>query len=128
SASGGGGEPIVAATVIHFSQASPKIALIVRGKQGPDLHPDKMDQHADVILADGSPVGFFGEGNDKIGNSIGMRMDGIVYDYDLLKRNRPYYIDVDSATANRVVSTVLIVDVDKTAADKFKAAWDRMTL
>jgi len=47
--------------------------------------PDLMNQHADCILEDGSPIGFYGEGNDQSGNRIGMRMTGIVYDYAMLR-------------------------------------------
>jgi hypothetical protein len=113
--------------VIDFHKGRTKIGLIVRGKQGPDHHPDKMAQHADVIEADGSPLGFFGEGNDGSFNSIGLGMQGVVYDYTLLQFNRPFYVDKNAAISNRVVSTVLLIDVDKAAADKFRQAWARMT-
>lgn len=104
-----------------------RIGLIVRGKMGPDHHPDNLKQHADCILADGSPLGFFGEGNDNSGNRIGLRMQGIVYDYAALAKERPYYVDMASALANRVVSTVLLVGVDDRTATAFKQAWDDMT-
>jgi hypothetical protein len=45
-----------------------KIALIVRGKLNTNRDPDLMAQHADVILPDGSPIGFFGKGD---GLSVG---------------------------------------------------------
>lgn len=68
-----------------------KIALIVRGKTGVNHDPDLLAQHADVILADGSPVGFFGqgEGTSGSGGSLGAGMDGVVYDKNLLKVHRP---------------------------------------
>jgi hypothetical protein len=113
--------------VINFHQGTKRIGLIVRGKQGPNHHPDKLAQHADTVLADGSPEGFFGEGNDGSLNSIGLGMQGVVYDYDLLRINRPWYVDKSSAVTNRVVSTVLLIDVDQAGADKFKDAWDKMT-
>ena len=113
--------------VIDFHKGGRKIGLIVRGKQGPDQHPDKLAQHADTVEADGSPIGFFGEGNDGSLNSVGLGMQGVVYDYALLRRHRPFYVELHSAVANRVVSTVLLINVDQKAADAFKAAWDRMT-
>lgn len=112
-----------------FTRASPKrIALIVRGKLGPDHHPDKMEQHADCALATGAPLGFFGEGNDRSGNIIGLRMQGVVYDYAALQIQRPYYVDRADAVANRVVSTVLLVEVDDPTAQAFAQAWANMTL
>ena len=113
--------------VIDFHTGNKKIGLIVRGKQAPDHHPDKLAQHADTVLADGSPEGFFGERNDGSFNSVGLGMEGVVYDYALLRINRPWYVDKAAAVTNRVVSTVLLIDVDQPTADKFTDAWDRMT-
>ena len=118
----------VADTVITFGGSSKQIGLIVRGKQSTDHHPDNLAQHADVILSDGSPIGFYGQGNDQSGNAIGLRMQGVVWDYADMKISRPWYVDVDSAVANRVVSTVLLIDVDQATADRFEQAWDKMTL
>jgi hypothetical protein len=114
--------------VVTFSGQQKQIGLIVRGKQSPTHHPDKLAQHADAILSDGSPIGFYGEGNDASGNAIGMRMQGVVYDYAALNIHRPWYVNVKSAIANRVVSTVLLIGVDKKAADLFTGAWEKMTL
>lgn len=105
--------------VIDFHKGPKKIGLIVRGKQGPNHHPDKLAQHADTVLADGSPDGFFGEGNDGSLNSIGLGMQGVVYDYALLRIHRPWYVDKSSAVTNR--------EVDQPTADKFKEALDAMT-
>lgn len=112
--------------IVDFSTGPKKIALVVRGKQGPNQHPDKLDQHADVILQNGSPRGFFGTGNDNSGNAIGLRMDGIVYDYPLFQRHRPQYVNADMAVSRRVVSTVLVIEVDAATAKKFDEAWWRM--
>jgi hypothetical protein len=69
-----------------------KVALIVRGKLALDHEPDLMAQHADVILGDGTPIGFFGEGEGTSGSgaSSGSGMKGVVYNYSLLKVHRPY--------------------------------------
>lgn len=75
-----------------------RIGLIVRGKFGPAHAPDLMAQHADVILPDGSPIGFFGEGPAYSGGSLGsgssnrsgMNLRGMVYDYELMRINRRY--------------------------------------
>jgi len=104
------------------------VALIVRGKTGPDHHPGKLEQHADAIEPDGSPVGFFGEGNDAFGNSVGMSMTGVVYDYAAFQINRPFYVDLNAAVANRVVSTVLLIEVDAGTAAKFRKSWDDMAI
>jgi hypothetical protein len=49
-----------------------QVGLIVRGKKSHAHKPDVMEQHADCILSNGAPVGFFGEGNNGSSNSIGM--------------------------------------------------------
>jgi hypothetical protein len=116
----------MADTIIDFSKGTKKIGLIVRGKLGPDHHPDTMAQHADAVLQNGAPVGFFGEANGNRFNSIGMDMNGIVYDYSLLKRHREWYVDKNSAVAHRVVSTALVVDVTTQQAADFEAAWTKM--
>src|SRR5689334_23254455 len=90
----------VADTIIAFGGSSKQVGLIVRGKQSPDHHPDNLAQHADAILSDGSPIGFYGQGNDQSGNAIGLRMQGVVYDYADMKIARPWYVNVDSAVAN----------------------------
>ncbi len=117
----------MADTQLTFGAGQKQIGLIVRGKQGPDHHPDKMAQHADVVLSTGAPIGFYGEGNDGSANRIGMMLTGVTYDYAALRIQRPWYVDADSAVANRVVSTVLLIDVDDKTADAFAAAWDAMT-
>jgi len=105
-----------------------KIALIVRGKTAVDHEPDLLAQHADVILGDGTPIGFFGEGDGISGSgaSIGFGMDGIVYDYNLLRVHRPYYIDVGLAKKYKIKSTVLIIPVKSAEAQEFKNYWTRL--
>ncbi len=100
-----------------------QVGLIVRGKLGPTHHPDNMDQHADCILPDGSPMGFFGEVNGRRLNSIGLDMNGAVYDYRELRIHRLYYVDLASAVAYGVVSTVLLVPATATQASKFSTYW-----
>ncbi len=118
----------MADSTIKFDGTEPRIALVVRGKMSAQHHPDKMAQHADVILADGSPCGFYGEGNGASGNRIGMSMQGKVYDYETMRIERPYYVSMDSAVSNRVVSTVLLVKVTARQAAAFGASWKAMAL
>ncbi len=105
-----------------------KIALIVRGKTGADHEPDMLTQHADVILADGSPIGFFGEGERTSGSggSAGFGMNGVVYDYPLLKTHRSYYVDLDKAKKYKVKSTVLVMTVTKDQTLLFKNFWIKL--
>jgi hypothetical protein len=109
--------------VISFPRNPRLIGLIVRGKQGPKHHPDKLEQHADVILPNGAPIGFFGERQGSKLNSVGMSMKGAVYDYQALQIERPWYVSLDSAVANRVVSTVLLIEVGKAEAEAFEKYW-----
>lgn len=122
-----------------------RVALIVRGKTSPDHEPGLMEQHADCALSTGAPVGFFGEASDggssgrspsSFGgsnrastgksNGVGLGMAGIVYDLDLLKRNRPFYVDVGMARGYGVISTVLFVQVSPAEATAFDKAWADM--
>ncbi len=105
-----------------------KIGLIVRGKTGVNHDPDLLAQHADVILADGSPMGFFGEGDGTSGSggSFGLGMNGVVYDNSLFQVHRPYYVDLDEAKKYKVKSTVLIITVTKEEAQLFKSFWVKM--
>ncbi len=107
-----------------------KVALIVRGKIGVDHEPDLLAQHADVILADGSPVGFFGEGQGTSGSggSSGFGMDGIVYDHRLFQVHRPYYVDLDYAKKYKTKSTLLIITVTEKEASLFKKFWVRLKI
>ena len=103
------------------------IALIVRGKTSPTHTPSNFSQHADCILSTGSPIGFFGEGNDGSGNRSGLGMNGVVYNFDKLRENRPYYIDATIARGNAVKSTVLIIYVSSQTAKKFDDAWNDLS-
>ena len=115
------------ATVQRMSFTSgDKIGLIVRGKLGPAHAPGKMAQHADCILSNGAPIGFFGEGDGDSSNRIGMSMEGIVYDYGAFQRKRPFYVDLKMAQTARVISTVLIVDVTSAEAKAFDQHWDEL--
>ncbi len=107
----------------QFTFAGDKVALIVRGKISHEHEPSKLEQHADCALSNGSPVGFFGEGNDASSNASGMGMQGVVYDLQALSRKRAPYVDGKIAQAMGVKSTVLFVPVSAAEALAFDAAW-----
>ena len=111
---------------ITFSFTGDKVALIVRGKLSAAHEPGNMEQHADCILPDGSPVGFFGEGDGDKLNSVGMSMKGVVYDHSELLIHRKPYVDFKAAVAYQVISTLLIIDVDKKQADLFRKYWSKL--
>ena len=121
-------------TTLTFSSSGETVGLVVRGKNSPSHEPGVMEQHADCILADGSPIGFFGDvgagpasgGSAGSGPSVGLNMKGVVYDYPLFKIHRPYYIDLAEAKKYLVKSTVLLITVTKTQASLFKDYWDRL--
>jgi hypothetical protein len=102
------------------------IGLVVRGKKSPTDDPDLSVQHADCILEDGSPLGFYGTGNDNSGNAIGLRMAGAVWDYSMLCTTRPFYVNFDSAVAAGAISTTLFVTVTPAQAKAFRASWALM--
>lgn len=98
------------------------VSLVIRGKTGEDQHPGVMDQHADVILSNGEPAGFFGEGGGASG-SIGLGMDGVVADYDWYTQNRPNYVDGTGAENSGTVSTVCSMNVTPDQAAAFDKYW-----
>ena len=110
------------------------VGLIVRGKTGPNHAPDNSEQHADCVLPDGSPIGFFGEEGANSGGSVGqgswnniyMNMKGTVYDYDLMYDRRRYYVDVAAAKNENIVSTLLVIDLAPPATTSFVNYWSRL--
>jgi hypothetical protein len=100
-----------------------QVGLIVRGKKSHAHKPDVMEQHADCILSNGAPVGFFGEGNNGSSNSIGMGMQGEVYDFSELSKKRAGYVDQHKAKTLGVVSTGLFIQVSHAEAGKFDKYW-----
>ncbi|MBI3896658.1 MAG: hypothetical protein HY308_00005 [Gammaproteobacteria bacterium] len=131
-------------TIIQFTGST--VALIVRGKNSAAHEPSVMAQHADCILSNGLPVGFYGEDGAGTGesfgstsgsstvrsNKIGINMKGVVYDNAGMRNNkRAFYVDAAIARQFGVISTVLIVqclqkipaDLSGTALDAWLAAW-----
>jgi hypothetical protein len=131
-------------TSTTFTFAGDSVALIVRGKTSHSHAPGLLEQHADCILSNGAPVGFYGQGNDgssggssgvggtskssaNSSNSSGLGMTGIVYDYSLLLRKRAPYVDAGIARGMGMISTVLFVPVSMVEASAFDKAWTDMT-
>jgi hypothetical protein len=111
---------------MFLSMPNNSVGLIVRGKLSPDHEPRLLDQHADCVLPDGSPIGFYGTGNGGSGNSSGIGMNGVVWDFSILSSTRVYYVDFDSAVAYGAVATLLIVPATKVQCDAFVSAWSSM--
>lgn len=122
-----------------------RVGLIVRGKTSHAHEPGLLQQHADCILSNGAPVGFFGTGNTgssghapsgsggssrssaNSSQSSGMGMTGTVYDAGALARHRANYVDLGIAQGSGTVSTVLLVQVSATEAAAFDKAWSDMS-
>lgn len=116
------------------------VGLIVRGKEGPDHAPDNLAQHADCVLPDGSPIGFFGEPGDHSGsgsglgswNRSGMNMRGVVYEHDDFVEKydglRRPYVDIALARLAEIdlKSTLLIVDAVPPATTLFAEYWNKV--
>lgn len=108
-----------------------EIGLIVRGKRLPAHVPDLLEQHADCVLSDGSPVGFYGTGAGYLGvsASTGMGMDGVVMTYDDFASGiygRIHYVDAVVAKKYNLASTLLLIKVSKAESMLFAAAWNEM--
>jgi len=109
------------------------IALIVRGKMNEKHEPGVMEQHADCILPNGAPIGFFGSegagsGGEKMAssNSVGMNMLGDVYEFKDFQQKRPYYVDSNQALRFNIGSTVLVLTITSSEARKFTGYWDKL--
>lgn len=103
------------------------IGVIIRGKHSEEHNPDLLEQHADVLLSDGSPIGYYGIGGNGAKAEKGMGMEGVVYDYAALQINRPYYVDLEKAVQNGVVSTLCLLQVDDETARRFDEYWANMS-
>lgn len=121
-----------------------KVGLIVRGKKSHKHDPGWLEQHADCILSNGAPMGFFGEGHGGASSgassgaggssarsgassgSIGLGLDGAVYDLAEMKMKRPYYVDGAMAKGAGVYSAVLCVPVSAGQAKKFDTYWSNL--
>lgn len=98
------------------------IAVVIRGKHGEAHNPALMEQHADVVLSTGEPMGFFGSGGGFSGQ-YGMFMDGVVADFGVMRDMRPYYVEAAVAETYNVVSTICYLQVSDDQAAKFDAFW-----
>lgn len=98
------------------------IAVVIRGKQGEAHNPALMEQHADVVLSTGEPMGFFGSGGGPFARS-GMLMDGVVADYGVMQQIRPFYVEAKQAQDYDVVSTLCYLQVTDEQAARFDAFW-----
>ena len=121
--------PPVAAGLTTIDFPGTRVALVVRGKTGPAHHPGVMEQHADCILPNGAPVGFFGDmPGGSSGPSVGMNLDGVVADYTWFLAHRVAYVDRAQAKKYGMVSTVLTVDVSAKEAAAFAGYWSALKL
>ncbi|WP_444943301.1 hypothetical protein ACJJIK_15765 [Microbulbifer sp. ZKSA006] len=132
----------------YQSIALNEIGLIVRGKENDAHSPGVLDQHADCILPNGQPIGFFGEGGDVSSgpsgssgslfkssipswangpsasfNKSGLNMKGLVADYDDMLKIRPYYVNINSAKLYNIKSTAILIEVSEPQATLFKSFW-----
>lgn len=126
------------------------IGLIVRGKKYDSHTPGVMEQHADCILSNGEPIGFFGEGGDSSSdssggpsysssgtsadgpsislNSVGINMLGTVADYEKMKKIRPFYVDMALAKKYNIISTILLVKTTLNQTIMFDQFWKNLKL
>ncbi len=126
-----------------------QVGLIVRGKIDHNHEPGKLEQHADCVLPNGVPVGFFGGGGDAssgsfasitnsfsgwadgpsgVWNSVGLNMKGFVAYYEDFQKMRPAYVDLNLAIKYKTVSTLLIINVNETQAGLFQSYWEQLRL
>jgi hypothetical protein len=98
------------------------VALVVRGKTSPTHAPGNMEQHADCVLSNGAPVGFFGTGGGASASS-GMGLSGVVADHAWFKVHRLSYVDLATAKKYGMVSTLLTVDATVAQVALFESYW-----
>ena len=95
-----------------------KIAYVVRYKKNHTADAEEGGGHSDCILPGGAPVGYFGGGL--------VRADGAVFGFSNFAAQRPHYVHMNDARANRCISTVLVMDVGRDRAELFRRAWISM--
>lgn len=138
-----------------FAPQRMRIGLVVRGMTAPGRRPDD-EGHADCVLPTGEPIGFFadtgwadpvgrtlaagssgmsaadgssgdsGAGSVMVGGAFVGAFRGEVYSYATYLRERPSYVRRELAVAQRVASTLLVIDVTDTEARHFERAWTSM--
>ena len=122
--------------LIHFHRGQ-LIGLIVRGKYSESHRPFEMNQHADCILSNGEPVGFFGGPEAAVGEAFksmrssltyGFNMRGFVRDFQRFNRQVRPYVNIGEAILERRVCTLLIIPVNKNEADAFDSYWAKLKI
>ena len=106
---------------------SGRIGLIVRGKTGVAHSPGVMQQHADCILGNGEPVGFYGGPNGGRSNGVGMNLTGVVYRYEKMYAERRPYVDLEVAVSQQLCSGILLMSVTQAQSKKFSEYWEKLT-
>jgi hypothetical protein len=92
-----------------------KIAYVVRYKKNHMADAEEGGGHSDCILPGGAPVGYFGGGI--------VAAEGAVFGFSNFAAQRPHYVHLKDAKANRCISTVLVMEVGRQRADQFRNAW-----
>lgn len=138
-----------------FAPQRHRIGLVVRGMSSPGS-PPLSQGHADCVLPLGAPIGFFGDlgpaaamaesggslpgasgsvvnpsGESTAGGwvSTGTVLAGIsgcVYQYTDFLRERPHYVQRELARSQGECSTLLVIDVSTSEAQRFEQAWTSM--
>lgn len=101
------------------------IALVVRHKSTRN-RPPPGEGHADVILPSGAPAGFFVDRAIEEAGTWGLGVPGQVYGYAQFAAHRPWYVNLETATARAIPSGVLLVQVSAAESRRFQAAWQAM--
>ena len=78
------------------------------------------------MLGSGEPIGFYGLGNGGRSNGAGMNMSGVVYRFDKLEQERPYYVEMEAAKKYKAVSALLLVSASLTESKRFAEYWDQL--
>jgi len=105
---------MLGAANLSFADNS-KVAYIVRYKKSHTADAEEGGGHSDCILPGGAPVGYFGDGL--------VRVEGAVFGFSKFAAYRPHYVHLTDAKANPCISTVLVMDVGRDRADRFRRAW-----
>lgn len=116
----------------------PRVALIVRGKSGLHHRPGLLEQHADCVLSNGEPVGFFGDGPVRSGGSmrsasgsslrIGLNMSGqVVFYQGFYEMGSDDYVDINEARMVGIPATMAVLDVTLDQAEKFDHFWRNLS-
>jgi hypothetical protein len=101
-----------------------EIGIACRYKAGPGVRSTDEGGHADAILPNGVPIGYYAR--TKRDRRLAIIAPGMVKRGEALRAHRPEYMDAAGAHARRCPTTFAIIPVGAARAAAFAREWERL--